>query len=216
MTDTTAVQKSQVRIFDEAAWRSYYGGTQKLDPQIEEILMGPCPFNKGKQVFDTHFAFMGMPAIEGSPLTVAKWLELHPADGQPKFWFSKDPWHVGQPHTDIATLKPCLYIMLREIVPGSTGRTPEDQVAMLPPEYEVPTTIAEVTKDILVYRRTGKRSNSNVWAACSERTEETTQVHAGYVSCVGNFNENGLSVSFWNGFPNGNGGVGASRKILVA
>ncbi|MEI8174828.1 MAG: hypothetical protein WCG28_02660 [bacterium] len=205
----------QARIFSKTDWASYYGQTEKLDPQIEEIMMSTCPFNKGKLVKDTHFAFIGMPAINDEPLTVAKWLEIHPADGQPKFYFNDSPWHVGQPHTDIAVLEPRLYIMLREIVPGSTRKTPEEQVAMLPPEYEVPTTIAEVTKDILVYRRTGKRCNGSYWAACSERTVQTTQASAGRVSCVGHFSEFGLDVYDWSGNQSGDVGVGASRKILV-
>ncbi|MFA6077109.1 MAG: hypothetical protein WC735_03480 [Candidatus Paceibacterota bacterium] len=213
MTSTT--QDLRVRIFGQADWVSYYGPTEKLGPAVEEVLMSACPFNKGKLVKDTHFAFMGMPALDGNPLTVAKWLELHSADGQPKFYFNTNPWHVGQPHTDIAVLEPRLYIMLREIVPGSTSKTPEEQVAMLPPEYEVPTTIAEVTKDILVYRRTGKRSNPNVWAACAERTVKTAQVNAGDVSCVGIFGGHGLSVIGWGGLQGDRVGVGASLKVTL-
>ena len=210
---TTAQQDLRVRIFSEADWASYYGPAQKLSPEVEDVLNGPCPFNKGKLVKDTHFAFMGMPAINGEPLTVAKWLELHPADGQLKFYFANDPWHVGQPHTDVVTLEPRLYIMLREIVPGSTSSTPEEQVAMLPPEYEVPSTIAEVTKDILVYRRTGKRCNPNRWAACKERTVKTDKAFAGLVSCVGSFDGHGLVVDRWFGGQSDFVGVGASRKF---
>jgi len=212
---TTQTQQV-VRIWGMGDWASYYGKPEKLDPKVEEILMSPCPFHKGKLVSDTHFAFMGTPDINGDPLTVAKWLELHPADGQPKFYFNENPWHAGQPHTDIVTLEPRLYIVLREIVPGSTSKTPEEQVAMLPPEYEVPTTIAEVTKDILVFRKTGKRPNGSRWAACTERTVKTSQVDAGYVSCVGYFDEYGLYVHSWDGYRFDSLGVGASRKILVA
>ena len=205
-------QDLRVRIFSQADWASYYGSTEKLDPQVEEILMSACPFNKGKLVKDTHFAFMGMPEINGEPLTVAKWLKLHPADGQPKFYFNDNPWHVGQPHTDVATLESRLYIVLREIVPGSTRKTPEDQVAMLPEGYEVPSTIVEVTKDILVFRKTGKRCNGSVWAACKERTVKTDKASAGSVSCVGSFYEDGLRVYRWHGNQNAGVGVGASRK----
>jgi hypothetical protein len=212
---TTTTQDLRLRIFGQADWASYYGPTEKLDSQAEEILMSACPFNKGKLVKDTHFAFVGMPEIDGEPLTVAKWLKLHPADGQPKFYFNDNPWHVGQPHTDVAVLEPRLYLLLREIVPGSTRKTPEEQVAMLPEGYEVPTTIAEVTKDILVYRRTGKRSNPNVWAACAERTVKTTRVGAGNVSCVGLFGENGLSVNGWFGNRYDLVGVGASRILIL-
>lgn len=210
---TTTAQQGMVRVWGLGDWASYYGPAEKLDPRVEEILMSPCLFHKGKLVGDTHFAFMGVSTINDASLTVAKWLELHPADDQPRFYFNQNPWHIDQPHTDIVTLEPRLYILLREIVPGSTGMTPEEQVAMLPPEYEVPTTIAEVTKDILVFRKTGKRCNGSRWAACSERTVQTSRVGAGVVSCVGYFGEFGLRVRYWGGLRHDDVGVGASRKL---
>jgi hypothetical protein len=210
-------QKQQaIRVWGMGDWASYYGKPEKLDPKVEEILMSPCPFHKDKLVADTHFAFMGIPSINGDPLTVAKWLELHPADGHPKFYFANNPWHVGQPHTDVAVLEPRLYIVLREIVPGSLCKTPEKQLALLPPEYEVPTTIVEVTKDILVFRKTGKRCNGFVWATCAERIVKTDRIppcEVGRVSCVGYFNEDGLHVGHWCGTPCHSIGVGASRKF---
>ena len=176
-----------------------------------DTLNSPCPFNKGKLVKDTHFAFLGISGINGQPLTVAKWLKLYPGNGQPKFYFDTDPWHVGQPHTDVVTMQLRWYLMLKDIVPGSTSKTPEEQVAMLPEGYEVPTTIMEVTKDILVFRKTGERPNGSRWAACTERTVETDKVSAGRVSCVGCFNESGLSVNRWHGDHSDNVGLGASR-----
>jgi hypothetical protein len=83
---------------------------------------------------------------------------------------------------------------------------------MLPPEYEVPTTIVEVTKDILVFRKTGKCCNHSRWAACSERTVQTSWANAGVVSCVGHFGERGLFVSTWGSDRNNGIGVGASRE----
>ena len=211
-------------IFTDADWMSYYDAkfTKKQlreagkFPWGEDVLNSPCPFVKGKLVKDTHFAFLGIAGINGQPLTVAKWLELHPATGQPKFYFNQNPWHVGQPHTDVATMQLRWYLMLRDIVPGSTDKISEDQVAILPPEYEVPTTIMEVTKDILVFKKTGERPNGSWWAACTERTVKTNTAYAGYVSCVGDFGENGLYVSLWRGDRYDHVGVGASRKFPAA
>ena len=186
-------------------------------PWGEDVLNSPCPFNKGKLVKGTHFAFLGLSRINGVPLTVAKWLELHPATGQPKFYFNNDPWHVGQPHTDEAMLELRWYLLLKDIAPNSTVKTPEEQVAMLPEGYEVPTTIAETTKDVLVFRKTGTRPNPSQWAACTERTVKTDKLSAdrvGYVSCVGYFDEDGLNVVYgWDGDRRSHVGVGASRKF---
>ena len=207
-------------IFDVADWMSYYDAkfTKKQIrdagkfPWGEDVLNSPCPFNKGKLVKDTHFAFLGLTAINGSPLTVAKWLQLHPATGQPKFYFNSNPWHEGQPHTDVATMQLRWYLMLKDIVPGSTDKTPEEQVAILPAEYEVPTTIAETTKDILVFRKTDVRPNGSRWAACTERTVKTDKASAGDVSCVGHFDGHGLNVDRWDGDRLDYVGLGASRK----
>ena len=132
---------------------------------------------------------------------------------QPKFYFNQNPWHVGQPHTDVATMQLRWYLMLKNIVPGSMDKTPEEQVAMLPAEYEVPSTIMEVTKDILVFRKTGERPNGSRWAACTERTVKTDKVSAGSVSCVGNFDGHGLDADHWDGLRVYDVGVGASRKL---
>ena len=207
-------------IFTDADWMSYYDAKftkkQLRDagkfPWGEDVLNGPCPFNEGKLVRDTHFAFLGISGINGQPLTVAKWLELHPATGQPKFYFNANPWHAGQPHTDVATMQLRWYLMLKDIVPDSTGQTPEEHVTMLPAEYEVPTTIAETTKDFLVFRKTDVRPNGSLWAACTERTVKIDKVSAGYISCVGDFDENGLRVDYWYGGRVHDIGVGASRK----
>lgn len=208
-------------IFTDADWMSYYDAkfTKKQlheagkFPWGEDVLNSPCPFNKGKLVKDTHFAFLGILSLNGQPLTVAKLIELHPATGQPKFYFNTDPWHVGQPHTDVATMQLRWYLLLKEIVPDSTDKTPEEQVAMLPPEYEVPTTIVETSKDILVFKKTGERPNGSRWAACTERTVKTDKASAGLVSCVGNFDEDGLCVNLWGGYRHYYVGLGASRKF---
>ncbi|MBI2676879.1 MAG: hypothetical protein HYX21_02970 [Candidatus Yanofskybacteria bacterium] len=207
-------------IFDVADWMSYYDAkfTKKQIrdagkfPWGEDILNSTCPLC-GKVVKDCHFAFLGLTAINGSPLTVAKWLQLHPATGQPKFYFNSNPWHGGQPHTDVATMRLRYYLLHTEIVPNSTNKTPEEQVAMLPPEYEVPSTIMETTKDILVFRKTGVRPNGSKWAACAERTVKTDSAFAGDVSCVGRFDGRGLRIDSWDGGRAGNVGVGASRKF---
>ncbi|MBI2035650.1 MAG: hypothetical protein HYT12_03125 [Candidatus Liptonbacteria bacterium] len=207
-------------IFTDADWMSYYDA-KFVKKQIreagkfpwgEDVLTSVCLLC-GKVVKDCHFGFYGIDCINGDPLTVAKWMELHPATGQPKFYFNTSPWHVGQPHTDVVTMRRHWYLVHKEIVPGSTDKTPEEQVAMLPPEYEVPTTIVETTKDILVFKKTGERPNGSRWAACTERTVNTDKVSAGFVSCVGTFDGRGLRVLNWDGRRYYSVGLGASRKF---
>jgi len=208
-------------MFGAEEWQTMYGVkfTKKQLreankwPWGEEVMNGPCPFNPEKQVKDTHFAFLGVTGINGEPLTVQKWTKLHPATGQPKFYFADNPWYEGQPYTDETTLEFRWHLLLKEIVPGSTEKTPEQQAAMLPPEYEVPSTIAEVTKDILAFRKMNVILNGGRWAACKERTIKTGKVDGNLVSCVGYFVGRGLNVNNWGGDDVGYVGVGASRKF---
>ncbi|OGF36460.1 hypothetical protein A2482_04120 [Candidatus Falkowbacteria bacterium RIFOXYC2_FULL_48_21] len=222
----TAAEARQImgrNIFDAADWASYYN-VQFTKRQLreaakfpwgEDVLNGPCPYNQGKLVKETHFAFLGITKINGVPFTVEEWLKLHPSigDNQPRFCFAENPWHAGQPHTDVATMEFRWYLLLKEIVPGSTSKFPDEQVAMLASAYEVPSTIAEVSKEILVFRKTNVRPNQTLWSACKERTVKTDQVAAGLVSCVDRFRARGLRVSHWDGARDGRVGVGASRKF---
>ncbi len=210
-------------FFGVEEWATFYGAsfTKKQLREVsefpwgEDVLSSPCPFVKGKLVKDTHFAFLGVSRLGGTPLTVMKWHKLHPPTGQPKFYFTDNPWHGGQPHTDVAVMELRWYLMLKEIVPDSTSKKPEDQAKMLPAEYEVPTTIAEVSKDLLIFRKTGEHPNCSKWAACRERTVKTDCAIAGYVSCVGGFLEDGLVVDHWHGDADSIFGLGASRKFPV-
>ncbi len=202
-------------VFDDADWMSYYDAnlSKKLIravaefPWSDELLNSPCPFNTDKLVKDTHFAFFGLPSLNGKALTVLGWHDIHPATGQPKFYFNQDPWYKGEGYANKAVCEARWYLLLKDIVPGSTDKMPEEQEKMLPPEYEIPTTIAEVTKDILCFRKTDVRVNPSRWAHCKEKTSD------GFLSCVGHFAACGLYVSIWDGSRYYYIGVGASRKL---
>jgi len=208
-------------IFTDADWMNYYNvkltKSQIFEarkfPWNEDILNSPCPFNLGKKVKDTHFAFLGISNINSQPLTVAKWLELHPATGQPKFYFNTNPWHMGQPHTDVATMQLRWYLMLKGIVPNSTKKTPEEQALMLPKNYEIPTTIEEVSKNIIFFRKTGERLNELKWAACERIVMKIGKISAGCISCVGHFDKDGLGIIYCDGNHSDHIGIGASRKF---
>ncbi len=197
-------------------WSSLYGisFTKKQLREVtefpwgEDILNAPCPFVKSKSIKETHFAFLGLPTINGKPLNIIKWHELHPATGQPKFYFANNPWYGNQ---EFATEVACglrWYLMPLEIVPKSEDKTYDDQKAMLPQDYEVPTAIAEVTKDILYYRKNGIYLNPSRYGRCQAVTS------GGYRVSVGRFDGSGLLVSDdWDDDRLSRIGVAASRKF---
>lgn len=174
-------------------------------PWSEDVLNTACPFVKGKSVRETHFAFLGLAKLNGTQLTIMKWHELHPASGQPRFYFEPDQWYREEVFAKDATLEFRWHLLLTEIVPGSTNKRPYEQA--LPPEYELPTALAEVTKDLFVYRKLGAYPNREHWAHTKEQTS-----HGGF-SLVGNCDPRGVNVDLWLGSPLSDVGVGAARKL---
>ena len=104
-------------------------------PWGEDVLNGPCPFNKSKTVRKTHFAFLGIDKLNGSPLTIMKFQKLHPASGQPKFYsYAPSSWYTGHPFATDKTMKLRWYLLLKDIVPNSTSTSWNDKKALLPAE----------------------------------------------------------------------------------
>jgi len=183
------------RIFGPEEWSALYGARlpKRIPafPWSEDVLKGPSPLHKGKTVAETHFAFLGLAKLNGKPLTIAKWRELHPTTGQPRF-YSGNPWYRNEQFATDATCEFKWYLMPLEIVPNSERKTYQEQSALLNQDYEVPTTIAEVTKDILAFRKTGTYVNPNRYGRVLDVSS-----HGNRVS-VGRFDRGGLSVShYW-------------------
>ncbi len=176
-------------------------------PWGEDVLGAACPFNKSKAVRETHFAFLGLDKLNGSPLSILKFQELHPASGQPRFAsYIPDSWYAQQAFAS-KTAKLRWYLLLASIVPKSTSTAWDKQLLMLPPaEYEVPTAIEEVSKDILAYRKTGIYLNPSVYARVNDTASGGSRVFVGY------FGGDGLGINDWRDFDY-NIGVSASRKL---
>ena len=196
-------------------WTSLYGAkfSQKQLRQVtqfpwgEDVLNSPCPFTKGKTIRETHVAFLGIEKLNGEALSILKFHQLHPATGQPRFYFANNPWYASETFA-AQPLSFRWHLLLREIVPNSESKTFEDQQKMLPAEYEVPTAVAETAKNILVFRKSGVYSNSNRYARCQEKTSAGDRVS------VGGFGWYGLNVGgYWVDDRHGHIGVGAARKL---
>jgi hypothetical protein len=206
-------------FFGVEEWATLYGANFSKKqlrevnefPWGEDILNSPCPFNKGKAIRETHFAFLGLEKLNIDPLTILKFQGLHPASGQPRFAsYAPDSWYSQQEFA-AKTAKLRWYLLLASIVPNSTNTAWSDQLAMLTAGYEVPTAIEEVSKDILTYRKTGVYLNPSVYARVKDTTSGGSRVTVGY------FDSNGLDVNDWDddGYY-GHIGLAASRKLPQA
>lgn len=67
------------RIFDQFDWWQYFGLEIKRAPDFPwslDELMAPCPIYPGYRIAETHFAFLGVSAFNGRPLTIQHWREI--------------------------------------------------------------------------------------------------------------------------------------------
>jgi hypothetical protein len=202
-------------FFGVEEWATLYGANFSKKqlrevnkfPWGEDILNSPCPFNKGKAIRETHFAFLGLEKLNTDPLTILKFQELHPASGQPRFAsYVPDSWYSQQAFA-AKTAKLRWYLLLASIVPNSTNTAWSDQLAMLTADYEVPTAIEEVSKDILAYRKTGVYLNPSVYARVNDSTLVGCRVYVGF------FDGGRLSIDGWGDRGCYDIGVSASRKL---
>lgn len=187
-------------------------------PWGEDVLTSPDYWEPSKLVKDTHFAYLGVDAVvvaeAKQPLSINRLQEWHPATGQPCFYsYGNDCWYGNgkqgeQPFAKVTTCSWRWYLLRKEIVPKSTDTPYDQQLAMLPPEYEPPLAVEEVIKHLLFGAlNTGVYLNKTVYARCRDFSAD------GFRLSVGLSGSGGLSVDRW-----GDGGcyvigVGASRKL---
>lgn len=204
-------------FFGAEEWSEFYGVSfseeklQKLAefPWSEGVLNAPCPFVKGKSIRETHFAFLGLDAIKGRPLTILRWPEIQHGSGSessgPHLRSSLEWYSDDQVFEEVCDFR--WYLMPLEIIPGSMNKKFEEQVVMFPLEYQVPLAIEEVSKHILYYRKNGICLNSKAWGWCQDLVSGDNRV------MVGLFDTNGLGLSaFWSADCNPDLGVAVSRE----
>ena len=205
-------------FFGAEEWSYFYHelrSKQRLEvtdfPWGEDVLNSACLLC-GKTVKDCHFAFLGLDRIGDKPLTILGWQKLCPTLGDLNFFSSYDghfkliSWYAKEQFaTKIMT---SLRWYLLHIVPVLKDTTYDQQKARLPAEYEIPSAITEVTKNLLVFRETRNFMNLQQRAYCDDITSRGYHVDVG-------INENTLVIGDM-GSINYGVGVAASRKLPSA
>jgi hypothetical protein len=200
-------------FFGIEQWRKFYAVHSAMDisrqlsefPWSADVLNGPCPFFPGMSVKDTHFAFLGLRSLRGRSLTCLRWYKIH----QRRFDLDPTYWHRDQAYFAKKTCEFRWYLMLKEAMPNPEGRTYEEQIHLLPEDYEVPTVIEEVTKHVLYFVRNRIYVNKKRWSWCRDTDTWGNQIY------VGGFNRDGLDI-WWLKTPSGDitMGLGCSRKTI--
>ncbi len=200
-------------FFGAEEWKTHYDVATPEVPEFPwspEVLNLSCPFVRGKKAKDTHFAFLGLSEVEGEALSLMKLNIFHPSNKQPKFFSSPDDaWYRKQPFATDVAIRLRWYLLLKSIVPGSESKTWDQQLSMLPVEYEAPTAVEEAGKDVFCYKTSRTYLNRERYA----RTSDTTSY--GFRVDVGSCDPYRVVVDGWDDGPGPNIGVAASRKLPV-
>lgn len=142
----------------------------------EEILNAPCPFIKGKSVKETHFAFLGLDSLDNEPLNSLKFFSLY---------FDPNLLHSKRELINDKTCSLQWYLILKEVVPDSYEKTYQEQLAMLPLEYEVPSAVEEIAKNILFFKKNGIYLNRSYLARCHDGDKLKGHLVVGYCDDLG-------------------------------
>ena len=174
-------------------------------PWNEDILESTCQLC-GQVVKGCHFGFLGIDSINGNPLTIMRWQKIHhPLMGYPQFIScAPNVWYHKHKFAAQTTMAFRWYLLHQSIPPDSENMFFGDQLQMLSPNYEVPTTIVEVTKNILLFKKTGKNANPTKCARTSDGDRTTVSIIKGVII---------ISDNYWLNPYTQQTGVAASRKL---
>jgi len=116
-------------------------------PWDNAYLNQPCPFTQGERIRNTHMAFLGIPRVDGTPLTIPRLFELRGCVRQPKLYLPKHP-RLHQEHFFRGeTLQHRWYLSPLRAVPI---------FLQLPYGYYSSSALEETQKLFLHYARTGR------------------------------------------------------------
>ena len=168
--------------FDIADWTAIYGvkfPDENLRyliqfPWEENVLNSICPLC-GKKIKNCHFAFAGF-----DQLNILNLQELHPIEKQPRFYsYAPRSWYAKEYFATDIIMQPRWYLIHISIVPGSEGKTFDQQKKMLPKGYKVPHAISEATKDLLLFKKTGIFANPERCSRCADLISKDRRVFIG-------------------------------------
>ncbi|MFA6272110.1 MAG: hypothetical protein WC693_03300 [Patescibacteria group bacterium] len=169
-------------FFGIEEWSEFYGvnfSQKQLRavsdfPWDEDFLKGPCPIHKGKELRETHFAFLGLHRVNGRRLTISRWRQLGPKNVEGEYsepgqlTFGRNEYWNQHLACEGYIHRACefrWYLMPLGAIGGDLYHLDSDLDL-----YEWPSAVEEVTKLILYHRKNGIYLNKEGYGRCREQT----------------------------------------------
>jgi hypothetical protein len=150
-----------------------------------------------------HFLFLGLDQLDNQPLNLLMWRAFYTRPMNPKF--ADEDWYVAR---DFAKepLEFRWYLMPIGPVVGSENLMYSQQVSLITDAYEVPSTIARVSANILYQLLTEKYLDADAYARTKDLNTKGKNV---MVIGLQGYN---ISIDSWHNFAYDCIGIAASRK----
>lgn len=174
-------------------------GVEFRDEHIKRIGLDKVPFTEAvlKKCKDTHILFAGYPL---TIMDIRSKISQNLLDPLERAWYKK----LSFARNDKVKMR--WYLIRKDIVPDSTGKTYIEQVHMLSKDEEVPRACEMVYMIVLTYLTTGVRLFPGYYARCRDIVKRDKYV------CAGSYADKGVAIQEF-GTAVYCVGIGASRKI---
>ena len=200
------------QAFGPTSWHEHFGvdvgDVPSFPLAINEILSGPCPFWRGRQVRDTHVLVLVPSTVNGAPFTLDKLGELirprFPAnEADYRYYGSTTKAQLGS----VSPLAPCWVLLTRDVIPDSRSKSYEEQKKLLADcvsetglDYCLPSALVASTAVLAHYVRSGERLFSDApptYTRCQDLVASPWFLGGTcYPAVVGGFASAGLDVTY--------------------
>ncbi|PIS41015.1 MAG: hypothetical protein COT26_00320 [Candidatus Kerfeldbacteria bacterium CG08_land_8_20_14_0_20_43_14] len=174
-------------------------GISLTDDEVSALWDIPFPESVLQERKNTHILFPGY------PLTI---LDIRGKVPRELFRSLEDAWYNGEKFAKKEKVALRWYLIRKDIIQNSTGKTYQGQTALLADTEEIPRACEVVYMIILYYLVYQKRLFESLYGRCADVSS------SGYRVDVGSFDLLGLRVGSWADSRDGRVGLAASRKLL--
>lgn len=149
-------ESGELLVFGAEDWKRYLGielTAEQLKnlprfPWDAGVLKSPCPFNPGKLIKETHFAFLGLNEINGKRTSIDQLKKMSLLKGKLSL---RTSYYQDYIIPNRRALQFKWYLMLRKLELLQEARTFTVAKKAIPEEYEAATTVEAVFKNVLLY-----------------------------------------------------------------